>query len=127
MIPSIDIDPIEIWGRALSPFGMLMAAGMIIGYELSMRRGRRLGIDLSELRYFFVVIAVFGVVGAHALDFLRETDAAAGDIRYGGLTPAQWACFLLFVFGIGLGIHLLRGREARSREGGDDPSVHPAL
>lgn len=40
------------------------------------------------------------------LDFLRE-DASrnpAGDPRYGGLTPAQWACFAL----LGLGIYLLR-------------------
>ena len=40
------------------------------------------------------------------LDFLREDAAnnAAGDPRYGGLTPAQWACFGL----LALGIYLLR-------------------
>lgn len=41
------------------------------------------------------------------LDFFREdakTNAAAGDPRYGGLTPAQWACFGL----LALGIYLLR-------------------
>jgi len=38
------------------------------------------------------------------LDFLRENEAtgtlAGGDPRYGGLTPAQWACFGLFALGI---------------------------
>jgi phosphatidylglycerol:prolipoprotein diacylglycerol transferase len=39
------------------------------------------------------------------LDFLRENEASAGalaggDPRYGGLTPAQWACFGLFALGI---------------------------
>jgi phosphatidylglycerol:prolipoprotein diacylglycerol transferase len=34
------------------------------------------------------------------LDFLRETDEHGGDIRYGFLTPAQWACFGLLALGI---------------------------
>lgn len=34
------------------------------------------------------------------LDFLREDDAHGGDVRYGGLTPAQWACFGLLAFGV---------------------------
>jgi phosphatidylglycerol:prolipoprotein diacylglycerol transferase len=42
------------------------------------------------------------------LDFLRVTEGegnvAGGDPRYGGLTPAQWACFGL----LALGIHFLR-------------------
>jgi phosphatidylglycerol:prolipoprotein diacylglycerol transferase len=31
------------------------------------------------------------------LDFLRRSDT---DARYAGFTPAQWACFLLFGFGL---------------------------
>jgi phosphatidylglycerol---prolipoprotein diacylglyceryl transferase len=40
------------------------------------------------------------------LDFLREdaSNNPAGDPRYGGLTPAQWACFGL----LALGIYILR-------------------
>jgi phosphatidylglycerol:prolipoprotein diacylglycerol transferase len=34
------------------------------------------------------------------LDFLRETDANGGDLRYAFLTPAQWACFGLFAIGL---------------------------
>jgi phosphatidylglycerol:prolipoprotein diacylglycerol transferase len=35
-----------------------------------------------------------------AMDFLRITDGDGADPRYGGLTPAQWQCLALFVFGI---------------------------
>ena len=48
------------------------------------------------------------------LDFLREDErdyAAGGDPRYGGLTPAQWACFGLFA----LGIYFLRVASAQRR------------
>jgi phosphatidylglycerol---prolipoprotein diacylglyceryl transferase len=41
------------------------------------------------------------------LDFLREREGGGlvgGDPRYGGLTPAQWACFGL----LGLGLYFLR-------------------
>lgn len=35
-----------------------------------------------------------------AMDFLRIRDGAAADPRYGGFTPAQWACVALFAFGL---------------------------
>ena len=34
-----------------------------------------------------------------AMDFLRIRDVDGADPRYGGLTPAQWCCVGLFVFG----------------------------
>jgi phosphatidylglycerol:prolipoprotein diacylglycerol transferase len=37
------------------------------------------------------------------LDFFRETEGdspLSGDPRYGGLTPAQWACFGLLALGL---------------------------
>lgn len=47
------------------------------------------------------------------LDFFREdaTSNLAGDPRYGGLTPAQWACFAL----LGLGVYLLRYASKQPR------------
>ncbi len=35
-----------------------------------------------------------------AMDYLRITDGDSADPRYGGLTPAQWACIALFAFGL---------------------------
>ncbi len=53
-----------------------------------------------------------------AMDFLRITEGPNADLRYGGLTPAQWACIALFVFGLamlGLVLHL--------RAKGTDPAL----
>ena len=36
------------------------------------------------------------------LDFLRATDVARPDMRYAGLTPAQWACLATFALGLRL-------------------------
>jgi phosphatidylglycerol:prolipoprotein diacylglycerol transferase len=35
-----------------------------------------------------------------AMDYLRVRDVDQADPRYGGLTPAQWLCVVLFVFGL---------------------------
>jgi phosphatidylglycerol:prolipoprotein diacylglycerol transferase len=54
------------------------------------------------------------------LDFLRETEAdnpGGGDPRYGGLTPAQWACFGL----LALGLYFLR----MAYRGGETPASAP--
>jgi phosphatidylglycerol:prolipoprotein diacylglycerol transferase len=43
-----------------------------------------------------------------ALDFLRLDDPAGGDMRYAGLTPAQWACMALFGAGLLVAARLVR-------------------
>jgi phosphatidylglycerol:prolipoprotein diacylglycerol transferase len=35
-----------------------------------------------------------------AMDFLRVPDAEGGDTRYSGLTPAQWSCMALLLYGV---------------------------
>ena len=35
-----------------------------------------------------------------AMDYLRIPESEGGDTRYAGLTPAQWACMALFVYGV---------------------------
>jgi phosphatidylglycerol:prolipoprotein diacylglycerol transferase len=50
------------------------------------------------------------------LDFLRLEDADGGDPRYGALTPAQWACFAMVAFALGLAAKLLH--EQRTQIGG---------
>jgi len=36
------------------------------------------------------------------MDFLRIRDVQGADPRYAGFTPAQWACFAMFVFGLAM-------------------------
>ncbi|AKV01747.1 Prolipoprotein diacylglyceryl transferase [Labilithrix luteola] len=50
------------------------------------------------------------------MDFLRVRDVDQADPRYGGLTPAQWACVALFVFGL---VMAKRARDIKAS--GRDP------
>jgi phosphatidylglycerol:prolipoprotein diacylglycerol transferase len=43
------------------------------------------------------------------LDFLRVSEGPTGDPRYFGLTPGQWACVGVFIFGLYVLIRALRG------------------
>ncbi len=47
-----------------------------------------------------------------AMDFLRIPQADGGDTRYGGLTPAQWCCMVLFVYSFSM-IFYVRRLSAR--------------
>src|SRR5260221_9936683 len=50
-----------------------------------------------------------------AMDFLRVPEREGGDTRYAGLTPAQWSCMALFVFGVVM-IPVVRRLNARGRD-----------
>jgi phosphatidylglycerol:prolipoprotein diacylglycerol transferase len=43
-----------------------------------------------------------------AMDFIRVRDVDQADPRYGSLTPAQWMCVALFLFGVAMVIHVRR-------------------
>ena len=47
-----------------------------------------------------------------AMDFLRITDGEGADPRYGSLTPAQWQCIALFVFGLTM-VYYVRSLKKR--------------
>jgi phosphatidylglycerol:prolipoprotein diacylglycerol transferase len=51
------------------------------------------------------------------MDFLRIRGGEGADPRYAGLTPAQWACVALFLFGL----YLLR-LTYRLKAQGIDPA-----
>jgi phosphatidylglycerol:prolipoprotein diacylglycerol transferase len=68
VIPYVHIEPIKIGPLALQPFGVLVALGVIIGYSLALRRARRLGVDVIQLRSFIGWILLCGFVFAHVLD-----------------------------------------------------------
>jgi len=64
VIPYVHIEPIKIGPLALQPFGVLVALGVIIGYSLALRRARRLGVDVIQLRSFIGWILLCGFVFA---------------------------------------------------------------
>ena len=56
------------------------------------------------------------------MDFLRVRDVDQADPRYGSLTPAQWMCVALFLFGLVM-VHKVRQIKAS----GHDPQDMVAL
>ncbi len=51
-----------------------------------------------------------------AMDFLRVRDVDQADPRYGALTPAQWSCVALFMFGL-----VMVARVRQLKKSGVDP------
>ncbi len=47
------------------------------------------------------------------LDFLRNTDLSNADVRWAGLTPAQWGCILMFGTGLAL-VRYVRNQPAQA-------------
>jgi len=66
---------------------------------------------------YIVVVCLSYAPVRFMMDFLRIRDVQGADPRYAGLTPAQWACLVLFVFGIATAIYV---RRLRAR--GVDPA-----
>lgn len=73
----------------------------IAGLLWALRRKR-----LFTQRLLPILALLYGL-GRFCFDFLRATDLAYVDARYAGLTPAQYACILLWVYGA-LGLLWLR-------------------
>ena len=56
---------------------------------------------------YAVLVSLVYAPARFALDFLRLEGTAGADPRYGGLTPAQWMCIALFLFGLALLRHVV--------------------
>lgn len=89
---------------------------------IDLTHGHHLRFDLGLLELIFTIILVICfaltwrrklAVGTYVIasalayapvrfgmDFLRIPESEGGDTRYGGLTPAQYGCFVLFGFGL---------------------------
>lgn len=69
---------------------MLLALVLSVAVATNWHRVRPVG-------WYVAIVSLVYAPARFALDFLRAVEL---DPRYGGLTPAQWACLPLFVFGI---------------------------
>lgn len=72
---------------------MVFAVVLAIAFALTWRRARARGV------YVVTTFLVYAPV-RFMLDFLRAPPLEGGDIRYGLLTPAQWACIAMFAAGL---------------------------
>jgi phosphatidylglycerol:prolipoprotein diacylglycerol transferase len=90
--------PVQEYGGTRFDLGLLealWAMSVALIFAILRRKRRPLGIYVTILTLAYVPVR-FG------LDFLRATDLAIHDVRYGGLTPAQWGCLPALAAGIGL-------------------------
>ncbi len=74
----ITIGPISIhW------YGLLLAAGILLGYALALRLGKRQGMDADKISSIFIALVIWGFVGArlyHVLSDLSFYLQAPGEI-----------------------------------------------
>ena len=75
----------------------------------------RLGRRRRPAGYFVALLAVVYAPVRFLFDFLRKSDV---DVRYGGLTPAQWGALALIV----VGVILLRRAGQKKGEAEASPS-----
>ena len=95
--------------------------------------GARHDLGLYEALYTILICAVFWAIRNKPLrpglftalfaamyapfrfgiDFLRNTDLKTADVRYAGLTPAQYGMLAMFIGGVGMVIWLLRSQGER--------------
>jgi phosphatidylglycerol:prolipoprotein diacylglycerol transferase len=80
---------------------MLFAVVLAAGFALTWRRGSVKGWYIATAASIYAPVRFL-------LDFLRVGDPEGGDLRYAFLTPAQWACVALLVFGVWLSVRLAR-------------------
>ena len=81
----------------LGLYECLLTIPLAVGFAIAWRRDpfRPIGFYAGWMCVAYAPVRFF-------LDFLRVTEAEnpGGDPRYGGLTPAQWACFGLLALGV---------------------------
>jgi phosphatidylglycerol:prolipoprotein diacylglycerol transferase len=92
---------------------MLFAVGISILFAATWRKRLPLG-------WYAAVLPIVYAPVRFGLDFLRLDDPAGGDLRYGSLTPAQWACTALFLGGLILYRRVMRRASAGA-------AVEPAM
>ena len=78
-------------------FAVVLAACFALTWGRRLRTGTYLAV--ASLAYAPV---------RFVMDDLRLPDAEGGDLRYGGLTPAQWCCLALFAFGLACMLRCIR-------------------
>jgi phosphatidylglycerol:prolipoprotein diacylglycerol transferase len=76
-LPDLVLVPADSFGLgrppvalAIKPFGTLVATGVYLGAWLSLRHGRRLGLDEKTLLRFMIWVLIGGFLGGHVFDVL---------------------------------------------------------
>jgi phosphatidylglycerol:prolipoprotein diacylglycerol transferase len=68
MLPYVHVRNLHLFGITIHPFGVLVAAAVLVGIALAKRRARLRGFDVTELESFVGFCLVCGFASAHILD-----------------------------------------------------------
>jgi phosphatidylglycerol:prolipoprotein diacylglycerol transferase len=71
--------------------------------------------------FFMAFVPIAYAPVRFGLDFLRETEANGGDVRYFGLTPGHYAAIVLLFTGIGVAVRVARGPQPTLMLPGAEP------
>jgi phosphatidylglycerol:prolipoprotein diacylglycerol transferase len=99
-VPRYDLGLLELI------FTILLAAVIVVTWRRRLPTGS-----------YIVILSLAYAPVRFALDFLRIREGETADPRYGSLTPAQWACIVLFVFGLVM-LGFLRTTRGRALSAG---------
>ncbi len=79
-LPFLTLRTFDLGPLPLQPFGIVVAAGVLIGAEVPRRYGLRFGMDEDDLRNLTLWVIVSGFIGAHLFDVLvYESDRLEED------------------------------------------------
>ena len=79
----------------LGLYEALYTIGIAAVFMLADRRPRKDG-------FFLALWCLLYAPARFGFDFLRNTDLSTADVRWQGLTPAQWGCIAMFLLGVWL-------------------------
>lgn len=99
----------------LGLYEVIWSAAMIPLLLLLQQKKHRAGFYIAFVTLCYAPIRFF-------LDYLREVPAFGGDIRYGNLTPGQYAAIAMLLVGVALAIRTKRGPQPELYLDGPPPS-----
>jgi phosphatidylglycerol---prolipoprotein diacylglyceryl transferase len=71
LTPAIDLPQIgHVAALSVKPFGTLVAAGVYLGWKISIRQAGRMGMSQEVMSSFFIWVMTGGFVGGHVFDVL---------------------------------------------------------
>lgn len=71
MIPYFTIPPVHLFGSvSLQVYGVLSVIGIVLAYQLMMRRARKLEVSAQSMQRALIWTFIVGLVGAHVVELL---------------------------------------------------------
>lgn len=119
-VPYPDVAPMARWDMGVLECAFAIVLSVLIAPTWFRKQRLPVGSYLAAVPLAYAPVRFL-------MDFLRETDAHGGDVRWFGLTFAQWCAVALFGFGVTMLVRVLRGggRDLESPPPAEEPPAPP--